>query len=75
MASDIRVHSIARGDWVVSDAITGREYGHYPTTADAEAVGIKLALKRKSELVVVQESGKEIRRRPKRGWFARLLGN
>jgi hypothetical protein len=74
MAADIRVHSNTRSDWVVSDAVTGREFGHYRTAADAEAVGIKLARKRKSELVVVQESGREIRRRPKRVWVARLLG-
>jgi hypothetical protein len=37
-------------DWVVKEEGTERELGHYPTQADAEAVGLALARKRKSEV-------------------------
>jgi hypothetical protein len=60
-------------DWIVREK-GGRELGHYPTRQDAEAVGYKLARKRKVELVVYDRAGKEQRRsRPAKGWLARLF--
>jgi len=46
-------------DWIVCEEGTGREFGHYATQAEAESVGVKLARKRKIELVsrVKQASG------------------
>jgi len=43
-------------DWLVRED-SGREFGHYPTRAEAESVGQKLALKRSVELVVHGERG------------------
>jgi hypothetical protein len=52
----------------------GRELGHYPRKADADAVGRKLARKKKAELVIQDKSGKiEQRSHPYRGWYRRLL--
>jgi hypothetical protein len=42
----------AAEDWIVCEEGTGREFGHYATQAEAESVGVKLARKRKIELVV-----------------------
>ena len=64
----------AAEDWVVCEEGTGREFGHYATQAEAEAVGVKLAGKRKIELVVQNEAGKRTRRTVSRGWFGRLFG-
>ncbi len=61
-------------DWVVREE-GGRELGHYPTRQEAEAVGRKLAQKRKAQLLIRARSGEVerlSRRRP--GWFARLIG-
>jgi hypothetical protein len=69
------IHVLLNGerDWVVREN-AGRELGHYPTRAEAEAVGDKLARKRRVELVVQEASGKVRRSRPRKSWFARLLG-
>jgi len=69
------IHVLARGerDWVVREE-QGRELGHYPTRQAAEAVGNKLARKRKVELVVHDDSGKVERSRPRKGWFPRFFG-
>jgi len=53
-------------DWVVREN-GGRELGHDPTRAEAEAVGDKLARKRGVELVVQEVSGKVRRSRPGKG--------
>jgi len=61
-------------DWIVREE-AGREFGHYPTLQVAEAVGYKLARKRKVELVVYDRAGKKQRRsRPTKSWLARLFG-
>jgi len=61
-------------DWIVRED-GGRELGHYPTREAAEAVGHKLARKRRVELVVHEDAGGAPRRsRPRRGWLDRLLG-
>jgi len=64
----------AAEDWIVCEEGTGREFGHYATQAEAESVGVKLARKRKIELVVQNEAGKRTRRATSRGWFGRLFG-
>jgi hypothetical protein len=61
-------------DWVVKEEGTDRELGHYPTQADAEAVGLALARKRKSEVVIHSQDGKAHRRKARRGWLSRLFG-
>jgi Uncharacterized protein conserved in bacteria (DUF2188) len=65
------IHILPNGerDWVV------REVGGHATRAEAEAVGNKLARKRRVELVVQEASGKLRRSRPRKGWFARVFGN
>jgi hypothetical protein len=62
------IHVLLNGehDWVVREN-AGRELGHYPTRAEAEAVGDKLARKRGVELVVQEASGKVRRSRPRKG--------
>jgi len=60
-------------DWIVRED-GGREFGHYPSRQEAEAVGYKLARKRHVELVVHDERGRAQRSRPRKGWFARLFG-
>jgi hypothetical protein len=69
------IHVLPDGeqDWLVREE-GGREFGHYPTRAEAETVGHKLARKRGVELVVRDGSGKLQRSRPSKGWFARLFG-
>jgi hypothetical protein len=69
----IHVFSAGEQDWLVREE-GGREFGHYPTRAEAQAVGLKLARKRGVELVVRDGSGKLQRFRPSKGWFARLFG-
>jgi hypothetical protein len=61
-------------DWVVKEEGTDRELGHYPSREDAEAVGLALARKRRSEMVVHQQGGKVHRRKARRGWFSRWFG-
>jgi len=61
-------------DWVVKEEGTDPELGHYPTQADAEAVGLALARKRKSEVVIHGRDGKAHLRKVRRGWFSRLFG-
>ena len=69
----IRVLPGEHDDWIVKED-GGRELGHYPRKAEAEAVGRKLARKRKAELVIQDTSGKvEQRSHPYRGWLRRLL--
>jgi Uncharacterized protein conserved in bacteria (DUF2188) len=48
----IRVFANGDDDWVVKEEVSGREKGHYSTQADAEAVALALARKRKSELII-----------------------
>ena len=69
------IHVLASGDrdWLVRED-GGREFGHYPTRKEAEAVGEKLARKRSVELLVHDGSVKVRRSRPRKGWFARLFG-
>jgi Uncharacterized protein conserved in bacteria (DUF2188) len=68
------IHVIAGGenDWLVREG-GGREFGHYPTRKEAEAVGSKLARKRGVELVVHNSNGNTQRSRPRKGWFAQLF--
>ena len=61
-------------DWVVKEEGTDRELGHYLTQADAEAVGLALARKRGSEVVIHGRDGKAQRRKARRGWLSRLFG-
>ena len=61
-------------DWVVKEEGTDRELGHYPTQADAEAVGLALARKRRSDVLVHGQDGKARRRKARRGWLSRLFG-
>jgi hypothetical protein len=52
-----------------------QELGHYPTAKAAEAVGHKLALKRRVEFVTYGKDGKaQSRTRPRKSWLRRLLG-
>ena len=69
------IHVVMSGqyDWLVQED-GGRELGHYQTRSEAEAVGYKLARKRRVELVVDDGRGKMQRSRPRKGWFARLFG-
>ena len=69
------IHVVANGerDWIVRED-GGRELGHYPSSKEAEAVGLKLARKRRVELVVHASEGKVRRSRPRKGWLARLFG-
>jgi hypothetical protein len=61
-------------DWIVRED-RGRELGHYPTRQAAEAVGHKVARKRRVELLVHDRNGQvQSRSRPARSWLARLLG-
>jgi uncharacterized protein DUF2188 len=60
-------------DWIVKEE-GGRELDHYTTKSEAEAVGNKVARKRKVELLVHDRSGAiERRTRPSGGWFSRLF--
>ena len=47
-------------DWVVKEEGTDRELGHYPTQADAEAVGLALARKKRSKVVIYGRDEKRI---------------
>jgi len=70
----IEVRSLAHDDWVVSED-GGRELGHCPSAKAAEAVGRKLARKRRVELLIYAQSGKlQARSRPGAGWLRRLFG-
>ena len=71
---NVHVACNAPGDWVVAEEGSKREFGHYATRAEAEAVGAKLARKRKAELIVQDETGKQTLRPTSRGWFSRLFG-
>jgi hypothetical protein len=48
------IHVIANNldDWIVREEFTNREFGHYPSLSEAEAVGLMLARKRNCELVL-----------------------
>jgi Uncharacterized protein conserved in bacteria (DUF2188) len=69
------IHVLPDGeqDWLVREE-GGREFGHYPTRAEAETVGHKLARKRGVEPVVHGASGKVRRTPPRKGWVSRLFG-
>ena len=70
----IEVRFLARDDWVVRED-GGRELGHYPSAKAAEAVGRKLARKRRVELLIYAQGGKlQARSRPGAGWLRRLFG-
>ena len=70
----IEVCSLAHDDWVVRED-GGRELGHYPSAKAAEAVGRKLARKRRVELLIYARGGKLLARsRPGAGWLRRLFG-
>jgi hypothetical protein len=71
--ADIHVVALSRSDWVVKED-SGREFGHYATKSEAQAVGIKLARKRRTGLIVHDEDGKRVRSQPNRSWIARLFG-
>jgi hypothetical protein len=69
----MRIQQGEQDDWIVKED-GGRELGHYPSRPEAEAVGRKLARKKKAELVIQDKSGKiEQRSHPYRGWFGRVL--
>jgi hypothetical protein len=73
MQRGLHVAPGAHDDWIVSED-GGREFGHYPTQQEAEAVGRKLAHKRKAELHVHGRSPQVERPSGQPGaWFARLL--
>ena len=55
MPNAVHVQPRAQNDWVVTQD-GGRELGHYPTKFEAEAVGHKIARKRKVELRVYDRS-------------------
>lgn len=63
----IHVVSGEHGGWIVRED-GGREFGPYPTPEAAKAVGHKLALKRATELLVRDGSGKVHRSRDVSGW-------
>jgi hypothetical protein len=70
----VEVRSLAHDDWVVREE-GGRELGHYLSAKAAEAVGRKLARKRRVELLIYAQSGKlQARSRPGAGWLRRLFG-
>jgi Uncharacterized protein conserved in bacteria (DUF2188) len=71
--ADIHVVALSRSDWVVKED-SGREFGHYATKSEAQAVGIKLASKRRTGLIVHDEDGKRVRSQANRSWIARLFG-
>ncbi len=74
MAHAVHVLSGEDNDWIVREE-DGRELGHYPTKFEAEAVGYKVARKRKVELLIHGPSGEvERRSRPSRGWLSKLFG-
>jgi hypothetical protein len=70
-----RIHVLrgAERDWIVQEE-HGREFGHYPTRQEAEAVGYKLARKRGVELIVQDERGATNRSRPRKSWWALIFG-
>lgn len=74
MTANITVECRGDTDWVVAEERGGREYGHYATAAEAEAVGLKLARKRNTQLVLMREDGEQVPRKPPNGWFSRLFG-
>jgi hypothetical protein len=67
MAS-IQIVPLSQNNWVVRE--DGGRLWHYPSRAQAEAVGRALARKRNCDLVIYPV---EIPRKPKKGWFKRLL--
>jgi hypothetical protein len=67
----IRVFAASENDWVVQEE-EGRELGHYPTKASAEAVGRTLARKRRGQLLVELRDG-GTRRQNFQGLFRRLF--
>ena len=70
----IEVRSFGHEDWIVRED-GGRELGHYPSAKAAEAVGRKLARKRRVELLIYAQGGKlQARSRPGAGWLRRLYG-
>jgi uncharacterized protein DUF2188 len=74
MTNAVHVQPRAQNDWVVTQD-GGRELGHCPTKVEAEAVGYKIARKRKVELLVHNGSGTvERRSRPRKSWLSRLFG-
>ena len=58
MPNSVHVQPRAQNDWVVTQD-GGRELGYYPTKVEAEAVGYKIARKRKVELLV--HNGSDLR--------------
>lgn len=73
MPGTVHVLPGEQDDWVVKEE-GGRELGHYPDRPAAEAVGLKIARRRKAELRVYNRSGAiERRSRPARGWLMRTL--
>jgi hypothetical protein len=70
----IHVLPIQPDDWIVREE-SGRELGHYPSRQAAEAVGDKLARKRRVELLIHDRNGKvQSRSRPGKSWLGRLFG-
>jgi hypothetical protein len=71
----IEVRPFGHDDWVVREQ-NGREFGHYPSAQAAEAVGFKLARKKRVELLIYAGNGKVKRRsRPRKGWLRRLFAS
>jgi hypothetical protein len=76
MAAKAAIHVLPtqHDDWIVREE-GGRELGHYPSRQAAEAVGDKLARKRRVELLLHDRNGKVQRRsRPGKSWLGRLFG-
>jgi hypothetical protein len=57
MQRELVVAPGGQDDWIVKED-GGRELGHYPTQQEAEAVGRKLAQKRKADLLVRDPAGR-----------------
>jgi hypothetical protein len=71
--ADIEVRASGADDWRVAEQ-GGREFGHYPSRQAAEAVGRKLAQKRKVTLLIFAADGRlTARSRPGAGWLSRLF--
>jgi hypothetical protein len=76
MAAKAAIHVLPtqHDGWIVREE-GGRELGHYPSRQAAEAVGDKLARKRRVELLIHDRNGKvQSGSRPAKSWLGRLFG-
>ena len=73
ITADIEVRACGADDWRVAEQ-GGRELGHYPSRQVAEAVGRKLARKRRVALLMFAADGRlTAQTRPGAGWLRRLF--